>query len=377
MLPDNVSPDGDVGGLHEGRWFGGHYGWTWPHGLHSVGMSALIGGLNAAFVSGDDSHLDVTRTMLDEVLEHAITASVEETPFSLRGGWLTRYGADASKPALLVPHRHGRAGWFDYGPMQLDLPMWLWWWSRDPRDLERLRRVIDGMPETDEPVKPFRDKVEAGHEAPWFAFLQGELPDYPERALSMALGQVARRVAVMESEALDPATVHLHFWQRVNPVVTEVLGQLITGTPQTLYNGGLPFAAVAYDDVERGRPGLPPDVAALVTRLDEDRIELELVNLSTTRARRVAVRPSRFGEERLAAVASRGERGGVHPGPSTAYGSTPGTPFVDETMLDETSVIVDLPPAHRAQLTLVTARTGDRPHHIGASRAPSTAEARA
>jgi hypothetical protein len=377
MLPDNVSPDGDVGGLHDGRWFGGHYGWTWPHGLHSVGMSALIGGLNAAFVSGDDGFLDVTRTMLDEVLEHAITASVEETPFSLRGGWLTRYGADASKPALLVPHRHGRAGWFDYGPMQLDLPMWLWWWSRDPGDLDRLRRVIAGMPGSSDAVKPFRDKVEAGHEAPWFAFLQGERPDYPERALSMALGQVARRVAVMAAEELDPETVHLHFWQRVNPVVTEVLGQLITGTPQMLYNGGLPFAAVAYEDADRGRPGLPQDVAALVKSLEGDRIELELVNLSTTRHRRVTVRPSRFGEQRLSGVVSRGERGGVFPGPSTAYGSVPGTPFLDEVELDEAHVIVDLPPAHRAELTLVTTRSAARPAHLGAARAHSKVEVHA
>lgn len=377
LLPDNVSPEGDVGALHDGRWFGGHYGWTWPHGLHSVGMSALIGGLNAAFISGDDRYLDVTRAMLDQVLEHAITAPVSETPFSLRGGWLARYGADASKPALLVPHRHGRAGWFDYGPMQLDLPMWLWSWSRDAGDLERLRRVIDGMPETDDPVKPFRDKVEAGHEAPWFGFLQGELPDYPVRALSMALGQVARRVAVMETEPIDPGDVHLHFWQRANPVVTEVLGQLISGTPQTLYNGGLPFAAVAYEDADRGRPGLPPDVAALVTALDDDRIELELVNLSATRARRVRVRPSRFGTQRVRAVVSRGERGGIHPGPSTAYASTPGEPFLDELALDEASVLVDLPPAHRAELTLVTAAAMERPRHAAGVRASGTAEVRA
>jgi hypothetical protein len=41
LIPDSVAPDGTVGGSHEGRWYGGNYGWTWPHGLASVGMGAI------------------------------------------------------------------------------------------------------------------------------------------------------------------------------------------------------------------------------------------------------------------------------------------------------------------------------------------------
>jgi hypothetical protein len=259
-------------------------------------MATVIAGINEAFVTGDDAALDMARVVLDTVLDHAIVAPIAETPFSLRGGWLARWGEDASTPALLVPHRFGRHGWFDYGPMPLELPLWLWWWSRRDDDLARLRRAIEGLPAMAERVKPFRDKAEAGHEAPWLAFLDGDLPDYPERALEMALGQVARRVALMQGAPTDPDAAHLHFWQRVNPVVTEVLSQLVSGTPQVLYNGGLPFAAVVYEDADASRPGLPPDVAALVSRLDGDDLDLALVNTSTTRARRVVVRASRFGE---------------------------------------------------------------------------------
>ncbi|GAB3099126.1 hypothetical protein [Isoptericola nanjingensis] len=372
LMPDNVAPDGVVGGLHDGAWYGGHYGWTWPHGLHSVGMSTLIGALNASFVSGasgprDDGALDLVRTMLDTALEHAITAPVTETPFSLRGSWLERLGPHAAEPATLVPYRFGADGWFDYGPLQLDLPTWLWWWTRDDADRKRLDRVLDGIPGSDE-VRPFRDKVEAGHEGPWLAFLDGSLPDYPERALSMALGQLARRVAVMDAEPVDPETVHLHFWQRANPVVTEVLGQLVTGTPQTLYNGGLPFAAVAYTDADRQRPGLPPDVAALVSGLDRDadgsgRVELSLVNLSPTRARRVRVRPSRFGEDRLTGVVVRGEDGGVWPGRSTASAGRAGTRTAATVPLDAPDLLVELPPNHRADVVLLTAPAGSAPRH--------------
>ncbi|MFF2053388.1 hypothetical protein ACFVU2_17440 [Leifsonia sp. NPDC058194] len=355
LVPDSVAPDGAVGGLHDGRWFGGHYGWTWPHGLPSVGMATVVGGLSAALVTGDDRHLDTARTVLDTVLEQAVVASVSETPYSLRGSWLARLGDAADAPALLVPHRHGRRGWFDFAPMPLELPTWLWWWTHDPADRARLDRVREGLPATPDPVMAFRDKAEAGHEAPWLDYLAGRLPDYPERALSMALGQVARRVALILADDSDPATVHLHFWQRVNPVVTEVLTQLAGGAPQVLYNGGLPFTAVAYEDADRERPGLPSDVAALVTALERDRVDLELVNVSPTRTRRVIVRPAHPASPRLVAVETVVEDDLDFPGPSTAYAARRGTPRRTRIEADGDRVVVVLPPAHRAELTLHTA----------------------
>lgn len=375
LLPDSVAPDGTVGGLHNGRWYGGHYGWTWPHGLPSVGMAAVIAGINAAFVTGDDAALDMARAVLDTVLDHAIVAPIAETPFSLRGGWLARWGTDAAKPALLVPHRYGRDGWFDYGPMPLELPLWVWWWSRRDDDLARLRRAIAGLPAMDDPLKAFRDKAEAGHEAPWLAFLDGELPEYPARALSMALGQVARRAALMAAAETDPDAAHLHFGQRVNPVVTEVLSQLVSGTPQVLYNGGLPFAAVVYEDPERARPGLPPDVAALVSRLDGDDIDLALVNTSTTRSRRVTVRASRFGERCVASATLRTQTGGAYPGRSTAYAAVPGTPTVLRHEVPSGVIEIELAPAHRADLTLHTVASGAAPRHRGAASARSVSSA--
>jgi hypothetical protein len=373
LVPDSVAPDGTVGGLHEGRWYGGHYGWSWPHGLPSVGMAAVIAGINKAFLTGDDGALDMARALLDTVLDNAIVAPIAETPFSLRGGWLARWGTDAAKPALLVPHRHGRHGWFDYGPMPLELPLWVWWWSRRDDDLARVRRAIAGLPAMDDPVKAFRDKAEAGHEAPWLAYLDGELPEYPARALSMALGQVARRVALMAAAEADPDAAHLHFGQRVNPVVTEVLSQLVSGTPQVLYNGGLPFAAVVYEDADAARPGLPRDVAALVSRLDGDDLDLALVNTSTTRSRRVTVRASRFGERRVASVTVRTETGGEYPGRSTAYAAVPGTPTLLQREVESGAVEVELPPAHRVDLTLHTVASGAPPRHRGAASVLSAA----
>ena len=52
IVPDNAGPDGVVGSLLDGRWYGGHYGWSWPHGWYSVGQAAAVGALAAATVTG-------------------------------------------------------------------------------------------------------------------------------------------------------------------------------------------------------------------------------------------------------------------------------------------------------------------------------------
>lgn len=363
IMPDSVGPDGVAGSMQEGRWWGGHYGWTWPHGFHSVGMSALIGALNHALISRDDAALDLVRTMLDTLLAEARSGSVAESSYSLRGGWTARFGAAAQEQGMLVPYRHGADGWFDFGPLQLDVPMWLWWWTRSDADRERLERAIAGIPASADRIAPFRDKTEAGHEAGWFDFLSGRLPDYPERALEMALGQVARRTAMMLGDAQDPDATHLHFWQRVNPVVTEVLTQLIGGAPQVLYNGGLGHTALRYEDVDRARPGLPDDVAALVHRLDADGVGVRLVNTSIVHTRTVRLRGGRFGLDRIVRAAAAVEDSSGHPGASGTYASPIGAVALATVDCDDDLVVV-LPPAHGTDLDLTIARATGSPRHL-------------
>ena len=47
-----------------------------------------------------------------------------------------------------------------------------------------------------------------------------------------------------------------------------------------MYTGGLLRATVRYFDADRTRPGLPPDVAALVDKLEADSAGIQLVNLN-------------------------------------------------------------------------------------------------
>ena len=69
-----------------------------------------------------------------------------------------------------------------------------------------------------------------------------------------------------------------------------------------VYNGGLCQARVRYFDPERGRPGLPEGVAALVEGLEPERVVVGLVNLSGSETRRLIVQAGAFGEHRFTEV---------------------------------------------------------------------------
>jgi hypothetical protein len=64
-------------------------------------------------------------------------------------------------------------------------------------------------------------------------------------------------------------------------------------------------SSVRYFDPARRRPGVPPDVAALVTRVEKERTVLQLVNLSPFEARDVIVQAGAYGEHNFTAVKYR------------------------------------------------------------------------
>jgi hypothetical protein len=100
----------------------------------------------------------------------------------------------------------------------------------------------------------------------------------------------------------DPETWDVHHWQEINPIVCEGLVQLMCGCPQTIYHGGLLNCRLRYFDPDRKRPGVPPDVAVLVSHLDADSMEVELVNLHPTQARRVLLQAGAFAEHNITAA---------------------------------------------------------------------------
>jgi hypothetical protein len=300
IVPDNVGPDGVVGSLLGGRWYGGHYGWSWPHGWYSVGQAATVGALAAATVTGDQSFLDLVRPALDALISHGKVMPFTESDSSIPSKWYPQLGSDAATPTLLVPFRHSDSGWFDYNPMLASVPMALWHYSNSADDLRRLNDLRAGAGYDWRTVRPFRSKEEAGHEEPWFAFLAGDNPGYPERILAAAQAQARHRLgrirAYSGTEVQEP---DIHLWQQSNPVVTEALVQLTWGGPQVLYNGGLQQARVRYYDADRQRPGLPASVAALVSSIEPHATVIDLVNLDSEQASSVIVQAGAFAEHTI------------------------------------------------------------------------------
>lgn len=332
ITPDNVGLSGKVGEYHNGKWWGGHYGWRWPHGYYNIGMALQVGGENALLVSrGDARYLDLPRSNLQQIISK---------------------GQDLNG-AFVVPYKKGDKGWFAFQPVDRQFLAALWNVSMDSQDWELIEKVrlaskkdwhkaagapypnlghaalptprtdcwncdVEGLADWNE-VADIRNKEDRSHEGPWLRFLAGANPDYPENILKMSYGQVTWRMQrVLRGDLLveydprgsgkidrnqfDITKVHEHHWMTINPLTTEGLIQLTLGAPQLIYNGGLLQARVRYFDPARSRPGLPYDVAALVRKLEPERTVLELVNLNIFESRDVIVQAGAYGEHLFTTV---------------------------------------------------------------------------
>ena len=278
LLPDNVGLSGKIGECMEGKWWGGYYGWRWPHGAMNILESALIAGMNATLLTGDLSWLDFPRSQLDGLW--ALGREEE-------GVWK-------------VPHRHGDQGWYDYRPPDSRLYVQLWYLSQEEADLERLLRLWDRNAWNR--VVPGSGKGDQLHAEPWFAFLRGENPGYPEAILQSQYLEMCRRLDVLRHDDGDPREWDVHHWQEINPVRCEGLVQLTLGGPQIIYHGGLLHCRVRYFDPAQRRAGLPPNVAALVRQITPDHTVLQLINLHPLRERPVILQAGAFGEHQFTDV---------------------------------------------------------------------------
>jgi hypothetical protein len=281
LCPDNIGPNGIIGELMDGKWWGGYYGWRWPHGFMSIIQPLTIAAMNAVLLTGDMSYLDIPRGQLDHMLE---------------------LGREENGQ-LMVPHRYTDAGWTAYRPLAPEYPLQIWNMSQDPRDLKRL----DIFPErhaTWHDVQLGRGKGDDIHIAPWFCFINGTKPDYPQQILNAQWQEVATRLERMANDNTDPESWDVHHWQELNPVHTEALVQLTCGGPQIIYHGGLLHVRLRYFDAVSRRPGLPLDVGALVSALDAESTTVTLSNISPLHERRLIVQAGAFGEHQFTQATS-------------------------------------------------------------------------
>jgi hypothetical protein len=282
ICPDNVGPSGEIGETMDGKWWGGYYGWRWPHGFPTIIEPLTIAAMNASLLTGDLSYLDIPRGQLDRMIDLG----------KLVDG------------RLLVPHRHTDEGWTSYRPLKPHHAAQIWYLSQDDRDRARLESLPEVRTDWLE-VHPGRGKGDDIHFGPWYCYLDGRKPDYPERILEAQYAEVLRRMDLIRGDHADPETVDVHHWQNHNPVHTEGLLQLAHGGPQIVYHGGLLHVALRHFDADLKRPGLPEDVGALVTSLDRRSVEFTLVNTSPVHRRSVIVQAGAFAEHAFTSVDGR------------------------------------------------------------------------
>ena len=279
ICPDNVGPSGRVGERMGGKWWGGYYGWSWPHGLATIIEPLTIASMNAVLLTGDLSYLDIPRQLIDAIWE---LGRMEE------GQWL-------------VPHRHTDEGWVSYRPFPLKHLLQIWCLSHSRQDLERIERLPEYLERGDR-LEPGSGKGDDLHAGPWMQYLQGLNPQYPDHILENQCQEVLRRMNSIRSDSGEPEEWDVHHWQELNPVRTEALLQTTCGGPQVIYHGGLLHTKLRYFDPTGGRPGLPPDVGALVENIDHNHLTLLLCNTSLLHERRILVQGGSFGEHRLRGI---------------------------------------------------------------------------
>jgi hypothetical protein len=262
IIPTKIGLDGAIGAGPAGKWYGGVYGWAFSVIVPQTGAVAHrnshhlgLGGFgNAYLLTGDDRWIDPWRKMIDRI--------------NAQG--------KRNEGQMTYPHMYGDKGWYHYTPEKYRHGAEeIWYWSMKEDDLKRLPQ--DG----------------------WIAFLQGRNLHYPEQALRSDLETIRRKVAAMRADASTPDTRLADDSMRLNPATVANLVRLAMGG---LHHGNRTLvlhSRLRYFDPDLRRPGLPPDVAALVERLEAERTVVTLVNISPVQARRIILQAGSYGEHQF------------------------------------------------------------------------------
>lgn len=284
ILPDNIGPNNKIGECMDGRWWGGYYGWQWPHGLLNIFESTMIGASNAYLVSGNAKYLELPRSVL------RLAASQSQIN---------------SAGHVVVPHRYGDQGWHDFRPIEPQWPIDLWNISQADED----RQLIDDLVQdpSRQRTEYKKEKGDSSNSALWLKFIEENDSEYPVQILEATYAETLHRLNIIRNDHSTPSEQDVHHWQDRNPVVLEGLVHLMLGSPNHIYHGGLLNCRVFYFDPAHNRPGVPRDVAALVDRITPDSISVTLVNLHSREARDVILQAGAFGEHEFAQVRSDSE----------------------------------------------------------------------
>ena len=278
-VPTNIGLDGTIGGEYGGKWYKGTYGWNFTifdgeiekivhRNYFSAGMWPGFG--NAYLLTGDPAYIDTLRRQMDNLYAHKKLVDGQVTIPQMYGD----------------PRGYkyeGQEGWYHWTTnLFTDRLREIYLWSMDRKDLERI-------PKTG-----------------WIGFLEGQNPDYPEKALQADFERIRSKIEAINNDPTTPDTRLADWLMGFNPATTDTLVNLMlgghfAGKIWTLHS------RVRYFDPLRRRSGPPEDVAALVEKLTHDSVTLTLVNTSQVRSRTVIVQAGAYAEHQFHSVTLNGK----------------------------------------------------------------------
>ncbi len=303
VIPSNIGLDGTIGGACGGKWYGGTYGWSFTVRVPQTGKldhrnrvpRSIIGFMNAYLLTGDDRYLDAWRKQAD-----VINAQGKQVD-----------------GRLMTPRMFGDDGWYAYAPGP----------------------YRDGSPEIYYLSMKSSDRERTGND-PWLAYLEGNDPGFPVRALRSDLDRVRKQVKGMRDDPTTPDTRLADDPMEYNPASVTALIHLMEGGLHLTRLASVLHCRLRYFDPGRRRAGVPDDVAALVETLTADSVTVNLVNTSPIEERTVVVQAGAYAEHQF--VAATNDRG-------------------DATPLDSATFTVRLAPGCGARLKLGMKRFVNRP----------------
>ncbi len=332
ILPDNVGPTGTIGEQRQGQWWGGPWGWNmrdrWMPDLHLLLSPLAVAAENAVLLSGDLDYLELPRSQIQLLMEKAVERDGE----------------------LHVPRRHGPNGWEDWKPMSIrefQTLTHLYHASMAPEDYELIARVREASTSRDW-NHTGGQQGRGGEESEYarFQYYDGKNPGWPLMVLEAEYRSVLAYLESMRRDSRSREEIIRDNRWPPNPVFKNALTMVALGMPANIYRGGLVRGQVRYFDQDRGRPGLPPDVGALVDELGADRAGIQLVNTSLKDTHKIIVQAGVFGEHQFTEVSFQEE---TREGPE----DTPHTWIRDENLTridrvlpaDGKHIVVELPPS--------------------------------
>jgi hypothetical protein len=315
MIPSAIGLDGKLGGEHKGQWWKGTYGWNFTifdgelekiahRNYFTDGTFPGFG--NALLLSGDQSYVDVLRKQMDLVYAQKKVEN-GRTLLPQMYGDPRGYKYD------------GKPEWYQWSPrLYQDRLAEIYFWSMDRKDLARVP-----IASKFEVTQGRGGYSEADRTAPWLGFLDGKIPDFPEKALQSDIARVRERMQAIREDNTSADSRLADYLLDLNPATTNALTNLTLGGYFSNGRIWVLHSRFRYFDPVKRRAGLPEDVGALVEKLGPDSATVTLVNTNQIEPREVVVQSGGYGEHRFESVTIAGKRTEIK-GPITTVRLEPG-----------------------------------------------------